>query len=62
MQIQSVFSRPIIKLTCTFGKERIPVIPVFSLAYLRHVGPASLQYRVQYRVSFDVGIRIIHVL
>ena len=29
---------------------------VFSPAYLRHVGPTSLQYRV----SFDVGIGIIH--
>ena len=31
---------------------------VFSLAYLRHVGPINLQYRV----SFSVGIGIIHVL
>ena len=31
---------------------------VFSLAYLRHVGPTSLQYRF----SFGVGIGIIHVL
>ena len=31
---------------------------VFSLAYLRHVGPTSLRYRF----SFGVGIGIIHVL
>ena len=31
--------------------------PVFSLAYLRHIGPASLS-----TVFFDVGIGIIHVL
>ena len=28
------------------------VMPVFSLAYLRHVGPTSLQYRI----PFDVGM------
>ena len=31
---------------------------VFSLAYLRHVGPTSLQYKV----SFDVGMGIFHTL
>ena len=33
-------------------------ISVFSLAYLRHVGPTSLHYRI----PFDVGIGIIHML
>ena len=38
--------------------SRSHFLPVFSLAYQRFVGPTSLQYRV----SFDVGIGIIHVL
>ena len=33
-------------------------ISVFSLAYLRHVGPTSLHYRI----PFDVGIGTIHML
>ena len=42
--------------TCTRNTERY--ITVFSPAYLRYVGPTSIQFRI----PFDVGIVLIHKL
>ena len=47
-----------LSLACPQTDWKLYYPPVFSLAYLRHVGSTSLQYRV----SFGVGIGIIHVL
>ena len=46
------------KITHEDSATCIVAYAVFSPAYLRNVGPTSLQYRI----PFDVGIGIIHVL